>query len=238
MNRLSVVLCLFFIFPFCKCLEINATKVKRPLPHFRRQVEELLDDAVTERSKGDANTNLVAFLVRNAKEIFSEADESAYTFTRTSSSPKSAYSYVFPSKTTRVIKLNSTMIYTTSSKNTPVATKLTVLINKTAPIEVNSNTSITKTTRINTKSIYTEETVSEAMIPSERLTSTSNVKVVKKTRKIRTKPRRTQEYLNTDTSVYNMPVTYETKTNVQPARSCIVCNNVKSKECNDPKQKS
>lgn len=79
-----IVINLLFIINIAKCIEKQTPKVKNLLPNFRRQVEEIPEEFTTEKSEDDANVNLVAFLVKNAKEIFGETEENTDVVTRAS----------------------------------------------------------------------------------------------------------------------------------------------------------
>ncbi|KPI94119.1 hypothetical protein RR46_06570 [Papilio xuthus] len=79
-----IVFNLFLLIHLANCIEKQTPKVKNLLPNFRRQVEEIPEEFTTEKSEDDANLNLVAFLVKNAKEIFGETEDNTDVVTKTS----------------------------------------------------------------------------------------------------------------------------------------------------------
>ncbi|XP_045536056.1 uncharacterized protein LOC106711354 [Papilio machaon] len=67
-----------------KSTGVTTPKVKNLLPNFRRQVEEIPEEFTKEKSEDDSNINLVAFLVKNAKEIFGETYDNTDVVTKSS----------------------------------------------------------------------------------------------------------------------------------------------------------
>lgn len=47
---------------------------KQPLPFFRRQVEEIYEDNSVESKPDDQRSKLIAFLIKNVKEVFKDTD--------------------------------------------------------------------------------------------------------------------------------------------------------------------
>lgn len=65
---------LFFTSAKCKIKREWDSESKQPLPFFRRQVEEIYDDNSVENKPDDQRNKLIAFLIKNVKEVFKDTD--------------------------------------------------------------------------------------------------------------------------------------------------------------------
>lgn len=71
MRKLIIILSVFtYILPVYPDKEV--LKSKNPLPYFRRQVEEIADDIPVERVTEDSRGKLLSLFVKNVKEIFND----------------------------------------------------------------------------------------------------------------------------------------------------------------------
>lgn len=65
---------IFFTSVKCKIKREWDSDSKQPLPFFRRQVEEIYEDNSVESKPDDQRSKLIAFLIKNVKEVFKDTD--------------------------------------------------------------------------------------------------------------------------------------------------------------------
>lgn len=65
---------LFFTSVKCTIKQDWDPESKQPLPFFRRQVEEIYEDNSVENKQDEQRSKLIAFLIKNVKEVFKDTD--------------------------------------------------------------------------------------------------------------------------------------------------------------------
>lgn len=65
---------LFFTSVKCTIKQDWDLESKQPLPFFRRQVEEIYKDNSVENKQDEQRSKLIAFLIKNVKEVFKDTD--------------------------------------------------------------------------------------------------------------------------------------------------------------------
>lgn len=232
-----VFLC-FVIYLQVKCEE-QFVKSKNPLPYFRRQVEEIVDDSTTHSSlSDDTSSNLVSFLMENIKKIYNELDESDSESITTPLTTKTTTiittTPVTTIDTTTEIEIglaiefnNNTKTPGTTDNKLNYTTKETFLDNFTSTISMPYSEEIfTSVKVINTDIIEMEQSTTTSYELTEReelMHLSKNLIVFETDRKER------------DNFYYPFNASYFPTGSDNSMRSCIFCNNVRLENCNNPK---
>lgn len=227
--RILHILILFLIIIYVKCEQKEHTKSKNHLPYFRRKVEEIEGADFFETTETEDHHNLVSFLVKNVREIFDDLIENSETAKET---------------------IASTKITTTESTTpTPLSTSTsTVLLRPVIGIsttEANiSSSSISTSTHI-----YTNDVMLVQHLPlttlldkkhesTERYGTREGLLQLSKDFNFYAKTDKKEREVPGSVQPYHVGNATEADTETSdPRRSCIMCNNVASEDCNDPKNK-
>ncbi|KAJ0183359.1 hypothetical protein K1T71_001335 [Dendrolimus kikuchii] len=217
-SNMKVLIILFIISTsLVKCNSKDSAKSsKNPLLYFRKQVEEIEDTTINNNGHDESRSNLVSFLIKNVKEIFdglstSETTEAVQIFTN-------------PTKTTSIVKIDTHI----ESEN-KISTNLTL----TNDVMMYENLTIT-TLLVDDRRGHNEELYG--------ITGRSQLLHLSKDLMYFEKPD-SHARDNISPALYksikmnNVEDTSEDNETSERRRSCIVCDNVNSEECNDPKNK-
>lgn len=188
------------------------------LPSFRKQVEEISQE-ISGDPDDDSSQNLVSLLVNNAKQIFTDTEEPTIIFE--------------PDLSTKNYKnIEESTIYPSSTHNSTVNEYNSIATNRNDIQDVNSTINVKNEDVENLVYVKSITDSSQKEDISKRQLNLSGDVLIqesqhesKDSRKSRTR----------SSIILNM--TLPEKDNSLPRRSCIECNNILSKECNNPKNK-
>lgn len=239
MNIIRILHLLLFVFIiYVKCELKEGLKSKNLLPYFRRKVEEVEDTDVVETTETDDPRNLVSFLVKNVREIFdddvvenSEQIKEKIAATRKPKARKPTKSSIIATNVT-LSSTTSAVLYrpiipisTTEANISSSSISTSTFTNDVTLVEI-----LPLTTLLDKKHESTENL--GIQVRNDVLHLTKDINYYSKTDK---KEREVPGFA----SVQPYPVnSSESDSELSdPRRSCIMCDNVVSEDCNDPKNK-
>ncbi|XP_021181714.3 uncharacterized protein LOC110370293 [Helicoverpa armigera] len=232
MNRRFFYLLLFII--NVKCEQKENTKSHTHLPYFRRKVEEIGETDFFETTETEESQNLVSFLVKNVREIFNDLVDTAETTKIKKIALKKKIPEIIP---------NTSIVPETTITLEPVKHKpiLDIFMS-----EVNMNSTSISTTAQSTDMTDTtevDENVPLTTLLEKKQESTDSNEINRrneimhlyKDTKFNSKPdKKERDIVGFANSRNSTEVDGELS---DPRRSCIMCNNIESEDCNDPKNK-
>lgn len=205
----AILVLIFANIAKCKHDIKEASKSKNPLPYFRRQVEGLAEGSTVEPHTDDLSSNLVSFLVKNAKEIFDDINDG-----------------------NEVIELSTASLTTDDFKATkPITREVTTITLAVLPYD---NLSLTTLLDRNLIEPLTNEEDIEKTLRSELMHLTKELKTYEKSDI--NLLNMDDAVVLTSISSYVLETTEQSDLS-EPKRSCIFCNNIMSENCNDPQNK-
>lgn len=232
MNRKIILYSFLFIcLTYANCERIkDVPKSKKVpiLPYFRRKVEELDNTDILGTAAEDPH-NFVSFLVKNVKEIFDDIVDT----------PEEKHKEIDIS-----VKKRPPIIFISNTSTTPFSSLPTVLIKPildffTAEDNIMSSSSVSTSTH--TTDLMLNENLSITALLDEKRSSTKNnemstrheIMQLEKQLKFNAKADKKER----DITAGRTNITDADAEMSDPRRSCIMCNNVETEHCNDPKHK-
>lgn len=220
----------FFLYVFlnvlAKCDEIIDLKSKKPLPFFRRQVEEVTDDTSKNSKNDDPQSKMVSFLVKNVREIFNVDDNTVYPKVHETSTT------VDVTTQTSSLESSSTMVFKSTIIFIPSRTTLTVQTGTqhTDDIMLFENISLTpmpfrverRGDKFVVKDIITKPSKPTNLAKDFMLLGKAEIPLLED------EPALVVLYNDKESATENATMM---------RRSCIICNNIDVPECSFPKNK-
>lgn len=207
----EAILLLFFIkIANCEHDDKAPPKSKHPLPYFRRQVEGIEEDSTLEPHTNDISSNLVSFLVKNAKEIFDVYNDA-----------------------NKIIELSTASLTTDDFK----ATKNNTREDTTLAFDVMPYDNLSLTTLLDRNLIepLSDKDV-EKTLKHELMHLTKELKTYEKSHLNVISI--DDAVVLTSISSYVLETTEQNDELMNdPKRSCIFCSNIMSENCNNPQNK-
>ncbi|XP_026749127.2 uncharacterized protein LOC113509899 [Galleria mellonella] len=203
-----------------KSEEIEPTESKKYLRYFRRQLEEVIEDNVTETATVD-DRYLVSFLIKNVKKIFND---------------------LYDTDSTKVTTISNIEAIKNNVLKLPTRSTLLYYVNTASTIFNYDNSSITSLT--NTMPLKDNSTSTTFINENETLAQSSDdfFEVTEKNELIHLS--KNLLFFETDQQDFNILQNVDAYSLnasgldiLDSRRSCIACNNVVSENCNDPKNK-
>ncbi|XP_022828274.1 uncharacterized protein LOC111357707 [Spodoptera litura] len=234
MNTIRCFLGFLFLFTIhTNCVEVK--KSKKRLPYFRRKVEELGDGDFFQTTESDDPRNLVSFLVKNVKEIFDDIIDID------NKSEKSTKGHLIKKK---IIPTNIRHRSTKSRRFTKTTVKFESMYIDTFTTQqalvCNSSASISTSTPADDE-MLDENLPLTTLLDKQELSENDvlNSKVdhlqLSKALKVYSRPDKRER----EVGMFAQQIRFNSSESEfgDMKRSCIMCNNVATEDCNDPKNK-
>lgn len=214
---------------------------KKFVPYFRRQVEEMEDNTLSETTeKDDPRGNLVSFLVNNVKEIFDDIVENTETRgPETTLKPTVITVANITPPITNSLNTVSTTITISSTEVSVAATTPTTTTSNVTLMSPNRTTSMSST-----RTAPMPTTSTDVIHENITLTTLLDDKRTRQSELTKKKSIAKSDRLDHDIHMLTSSgahiednSTDQFMEHDDPRRSCISCNNVAVEDCNDPKNK-
>lgn len=245
MNGFYCVFLLFIIYLQVKC-EDKIVKSKNPLPYFRRQVEEIIEDSTIESTiSGDLHSDIVSFLIKNVKKIYNYIDDIDQQEITTPLTTEAVTSNDFIDTLASEIKveLSSENNNTLTNNTTLYFTKDIALHTRTKKMSVENFTNTKPMSYLDEQILYTNSALSlvsnkdlvdiETSTTAYELTEREELMHLSKNLIFFETDRRERDNIN----YFAHNASYYPSGNDISLRSCIFCDNIALENCNDPRNR-